>query len=157
MQLACVKEIVSQVKHLTATEQDTLYCELTPWLSAMKLRTEQGTMEDLRDARFSKGLQCPRCESDQIKRNGRFKDKQGILKQRYLCKECGRTFNDLTGTPLAYSKRQNLWGKRRPAWLKACPCERRQQGSRSINRPPFAGGTSYSTSGTQSPSLSSVA
>jgi len=111
MSYSRVKEIVNQVEQLTPTEQNTLYCELTPWLSIMKRRLEQATLEDLREARFSKGLQCPRCESVQVKRNGCFKDKKGIIKQRYLCKECGRTFNDLTGTPLAYSKKQSLWGK----------------------------------------------
>lgn len=43
--------------------------------------------------------------------NGKLKDKKGIVKQRYLCHGCGRTFTDLTKTPLAYSKKQPLWGK----------------------------------------------
>lgn len=77
----------------------------------MKLRSEQATLQDMREARFSKGIRCLRCESTQVKRNGNFKDKKGFIKQRYLCKECGRTFNDLTCTPLAYSKKQDLWGK----------------------------------------------
>jgi transposase-like protein len=111
MPLSRVKEIVSQVEQLTAAEQDTLYCELTPWLSVMKRRSEQATLEDLREPRFSKGLQCPHCESTQVKRNGSFKDKKGVIKQRYRCQECGRTYNDLTGTPLAHSKKQSLWGK----------------------------------------------
>src|SRR5690606_40116679 len=31
--------------------------------------------------------------------------------QRYRCKTCRRTFSDLTGTPLAYSKLAGLWGE----------------------------------------------
>lgn len=77
----------------------------------MKLRSERATLQDMREARFSKELQCPRCGSTQVKRNGKFTDKKGYVKQRYLCKGCRRTFNDLTGTPLAYSKKQDLWGK----------------------------------------------
>jgi transposase-like protein len=68
-------------------------------------------LQDVREARFAKGIQCPRCESSAVKRNGNFRDKKGYVKQRYLCKQCGKTFNDLTGTPLSYSKKQDLWGK----------------------------------------------
>ncbi len=41
----------------------------------------------------------PRCRSDLTVRNGGYRQYQ-----RYLCKNCGRTFNDKTGTIFAHSK-----------------------------------------------------
>nr|WP_279387671.1 transposase [Natrarchaeobius chitinivorans] len=45
------------------------------------------------------GVSCPRCRSDLTVKNrsyGHF--------QRYLCKNCDRTFNDKTGTIFAHSR-----------------------------------------------------
>ncbi len=59
----------------------------------------------LREARFAEGLWCVHCESRRVQRWG-----YAHGRQRYRCKACRRTFSDLTGTPLAYSKRAELWG-----------------------------------------------
>lgn len=62
----------------------------------------------IREAHFQAGIICPRCHSRSTKRNGKFS--RTSERQRYLCKSCGRTFTDLTGTPLAYVKKPNhLW------------------------------------------------
>lgn len=60
----------------------------------------------VRMIRFSSGTPraCLRCQSNQVIRWGRFSGRQ-----RYRCKVCGRTFSDLTGTAMAYSKRPELW------------------------------------------------
>ena len=50
------------------------------------------------------GRRCPRCSSNHVIKWGRFSGRQ-----RYRCKGCERTFSDLTGTPMAYSKRLDLW------------------------------------------------
>ena len=55
---------------------------------------------------------CPRCASRQFGRHG---FANGL--QRYRCSACGKTFNGLTGTPLA---RLRLKGK----WLAYCDCLR---------------------------------
>lgn len=47
---------------------------------------------------------CPRCRSHQAQRWGRFGNRP-----RYRCKECGKTYNALTGTPLARLKHRNKW------------------------------------------------
>jgi transposase-like protein len=44
-----------------------------------------------------KGFFCPHCKNHNIIKNG----KSGG-RQRYLCKECNKTFNDLTKTPFAW-------------------------------------------------------
>jgi transposase-like protein len=57
-----------------------------------------------RRLRFAAGLVCPRCHSRSVHRWGRSGDRR-----RYRCLGCERTFSDLTGTPLAYLKRLDLW------------------------------------------------
>lgn len=52
----------------------------------------------------SKELVCPHCGSKSIVRWGTRNDMQ-----RYRCKQCKRTFNSLTGTPLAYLHRKGHW------------------------------------------------
>ncbi len=47
---------------------------------------------------------CPHCPSLHVVRNGMA---QGL--QRYKCRDCGRTFNSLTGTPLARLRYRQRW------------------------------------------------
>ena len=49
-------------------------------------------------------LACPACHSDHLHRHGHA---HGL--QRYRCVPCGRTFNALTGTPLARLRHKALW------------------------------------------------
>ena len=57
-------------------------------------------------------LKCPHCEGMQCGRHG---FANGL--QRYRCRECRRTFNGLTGTPLARLRLKNKW-------LAYCDCLR---------------------------------
>ena len=49
-------------------------------------------------------LACPACDSAHLHRHGHA---HGL--QRYRCVPCGRTFNALTGTPLARLRHKSLW------------------------------------------------
>jgi len=49
-------------------------------------------------------LCCPACRSRHIHRHGHANDLQ-----RYRCVQCGKTFNALTGTPLAHLRHKALW------------------------------------------------
>lgn len=64
---------------------------------------------EIREARFHESICCPRCGSYSVKRNGTFKDKKGLGRQRYLCHDCHRTFTDLTLTPLAHTHYPEKW------------------------------------------------
>lgn len=59
----------------------------------------------IRAIRFVDGVRCPHC------RDGPGPIRWGTFagRQRYRCRSCGRTFSDLTGTPLAYTKHLHLW------------------------------------------------
>ena len=47
---------------------------------------------------------CPRCDNPHWQRHGHANNLQ-----RYRCRECGRTFNDLSGTPLARLRLREKW------------------------------------------------
>ena len=49
-------------------------------------------------------LACPRCAGKRLHRDGHA---HGL--QRYQCAGCGRTFNSLTGTPLARLRHKAKW------------------------------------------------
>ncbi|WP_426116500.1 IS1595 family transposase [Massilia sp. PWRC2] len=49
-------------------------------------------------------LQCPRCHGTSLYRDG---SANGL--QRYRCRQCGRSFNALTGTPLARLRHKDRW------------------------------------------------
>ncbi len=52
----------------------------------------------LSQIRWRDGVYCPRCRAELQVRYGSYQ-----IFQRYLCKDCGRTFNDQTGTVFEYS------------------------------------------------------
>lgn len=74
---------MTQVKELRSAQQVAILQVLMPWIEQTeRLATGSSTLSEVREARFAGGLKCPRCQ-----------------------------FNDLTGTPVAYSKKQELWGE----------------------------------------------
>jgi transposase-like protein len=60
-------------------------------------------MNIYRIIRWSHGIQCPHCKSEEIYQRG----SQGRV-QRYSCNNCNKIFNDFTGTSLA-KKRITLY------------------------------------------------
>lgn len=63
------------------------------------LSSEEDCASLLRRVRWPNGLTCPVCGSRQVIRWCRYR-----RCQRYMCKGCGRTFNDKTGTLFHYSR-----------------------------------------------------
>jgi len=54
---------------------------------------------------FAKTDGCPHCTSKKVAKYGKYKGKQ-----RYMCNNCGKTFNDFTNSPLSNSKKpKELW------------------------------------------------
>jgi hypothetical protein len=80
-----IQALLSEMQGLNLSQQGELYRSLGPWLTEMETWSQQpATIQQVREARFAEGHKCPRCESDEVKRNGKLKDKKGIIKQRYL-------------------------------------------------------------------------
>ena len=59
-------------------------------------------VELIRKHRCPNSIKCPYCSSSQVYRNGKAPRRPYL--QRYICKSCGKQFNDLTGTPLAWAQ-----------------------------------------------------
>jgi transposase-like protein len=78
-------------------QQFSLLRELKEEISRDPLPADHiALFREIRETRFSDGPVCPRCQSRNVIKNGRYKQRQ-----RYLCGDCERTFNDLTNTPLS--------------------------------------------------------
>ncbi|HAZ09400.1 MAG TPA: hypothetical protein DCZ01_13000 [Elusimicrobia bacterium] len=70
--------------------------------------SEADLMAKLQTYRWKKGLRCPRCGQARCSVHARGRDGRRKLR----CGGCGRTFNDLTGTPLARTHLPlTLWAK----------------------------------------------
>lgn len=55
--------------------------------------------ETVRQMRWEAGVCCPKCNSERVIKRG--KDETQLERQRYLCKECGAHFDDLSDTIFA--------------------------------------------------------
>lgn len=92
-----LNRIVKAIEQLSWTQRRQLVERLT----AQDADHEVG---DLVERRLQGLRMCAHCHSLHIVRNGQ----AGGL-QRYKCHECGRTFNALTGTPLARLRYRDKW------------------------------------------------
>jgi len=89
--------LVAQLGDLSGVQREAL-------ITALKRRLPVDEALQLIDMRFSADPCCGRCSS----KNVRGWSSQSDLK-RYRCRECGKTFNALTGTPLAQLHRRDAW------------------------------------------------
>jgi len=88
-----------------------LLADLTPsqrkkLLQAFQTQSQQEESSQIVEQRIDAIPQCPHCSAPEFVKFGVDK---GL--QRYRCKECGRTFNALTGTPLARLRHKEKWLK----------------------------------------------
>jgi transposase-like protein len=76
----------------------------------MQLRSALDSIDDKQkvcdtiESAQESGRHCPQCGSNHIHRHGKSCDLQ-----RYKCAACGKTFNSLTGTPIARLRKKELW------------------------------------------------
>lgn len=73
-------------------------------IDALGHRGDGDEVVRLIEQRLFDDLKCPHCGATHIHRHGK---EHGL--QRYKCKGCGRTFNALTGTPLARLRKKECW------------------------------------------------
>ncbi|MGK5079764.1 IS1595 family transposase [Janthinobacterium sp. HLX7-2] len=77
-------------------------------LAGIDLLRNNGAVQDAATALIEQAAQaqsrCPVCRSDHVHRHG-----QAHGLQRYRCVPCGKTFNALTGTPLAHLRYKTRW------------------------------------------------
>ncbi|MDM5221098.1 IS1595 family transposase [Peribacillus sp. NJ11] len=89
---------------LTKTQQMALFEAIKQDLFPEDPDKIDKLLRSIREARFASGIGCVHCGSTSVKRNGKYRSRQ-----RYLCKDCNKTFNDMTNTPFSGSKYPEKW------------------------------------------------
>ncbi len=89
-------KLIAKLGRLTSTQRDLVVQELSP-------KPKLATVEVIERAAPARPP-CPHCGAEHIVKNGR----AGGL-PRFLCRTCSRTFNILTGTPLAHLHLRGKW------------------------------------------------
>ena len=72
--------------------------------SALKAQSNAEASIEVLESAGSQARACPHCKGHRLVRNG---TADGL--QRYKCRACGKTFNALTGTPLARLRHKGKW------------------------------------------------
>ena len=91
------RKLVKEVQNLTPGQRKDLIKQ------AKRIDSEQEVLS-LLEERLEECRRCPHCGEDRI---GRWGTSSGL--QRYRCRECGTTFNALTGTPLSRLRHKDKW------------------------------------------------
>jgi len=90
-------KLLEQLKELTAAQAEKV-------IAALRQREDGDAVRQTIEQRVTQATKCPRCGAAHIQRYGM---EHGL--QRYRCAGCGRTFNALTGTPLARLRKKECW------------------------------------------------
>lgn len=97
MELTAFQALIEQLGDLTPVQRDAL-------AEALGADGSSDEVITLIEARFEAAPACGHCASEKFCRWGRA---SGM--RRYKCHDCNRTFNALTGTPLAHLRRRDAW------------------------------------------------
>ncbi len=92
-----LKRLLAVTARLTLNQREQLLAHLGSDLVLNEAIT-------LVESRMPERSNCPKCDGASIVRNG-----QANGLQRYKCRDCGVTFNVLTGTPLARLRHREKW------------------------------------------------
>jgi transposase-like protein len=90
-----LNELVAEVTHAQAQKV----------ITALRERGDGGEVHRLLDQRLEDDPKCPHCGSGRVEGWGR--ERNGL--KRIRCRDCQRTFNPLTGTPLARLRKKERW------------------------------------------------
>lgn len=104
-----VSYLLSEIQKLSLYKQKQILSKLEENIMLCSQVTE--ITKEVKEMRFSKGKVCPHCNCEDISRNGKYNDKQ-----RYICKDCGKTFTDFTNSATYKSK------KPLDKWMKYAKC-----------------------------------
>ena len=104
MSLKAFRNLLKHVNNIAPHQQEQLFWTLKNTLFPV---VQSGTLvKEIRETRFTEGFVCPHCTCEHIVRFGKYKGRQ-----RYRCKACRKTFNDLTNTPMHGTRFPRYWGE----------------------------------------------
>lgn len=98
------RHVYEDFSDLSKSEQFSLFNAIKVTLFPEERVDIAKMLKDIRETHFSSGLACLHCGSVAVKKNGKYRSRQ-----RYLCKDCGKSFNDMTNTPLSGSRYPHKW------------------------------------------------
>ena len=104
-----VSSVISVIENFSLYQKKAIISYLEEYIDLDSPISE--IANDIKEMRFSKGKVCPHCECPNVVRYGKYNNKQ-----RYICKECSKTFTDLTNSAMYNSK------KPIDKWLKYAKC-----------------------------------
>ncbi|MBO9131533.1 IS1595 family transposase [Bacillus sp. 165] len=98
------RNLLNHIKKIDPRQQEQLFWTLKNTLFPI---VQTGTLVDeMRETRFAEGFVCPHCTCEFVVRFGKYKGRQ-----RYRCKACRKTFNDLTNTPMHGTHYPKYWAE----------------------------------------------
>jgi transposase-like protein len=106
-------DIIREINNLDVMSQQRLLAHLQTSFG-QSIHSEEPLIKEIAERKNERGFVCPHCQSTTAVRFGKYDVKNGaktVQKQRYKCKECSRTFTDLTNTPLFRTRKIDKWLK----------------------------------------------
>jgi transposase-like protein len=94
----------TEFKHFITDVKKLDYHQRSSLLKALAHQPDECQTLEIIEKHFAEIHCCPRCKGTDLYRHGIV---SGL--QRYYCKSCKKTFNGLTGTPLARLRQKDKW------------------------------------------------
>lgn len=105
-----LRELIAEIKKLNSAEQHRLKEFFISSLASFS--ASEPVFQEVTERKNKDGYTCVRCGSKQVVRFGKYMVKLGlkeIERQRYRCKDCRKTFTDVTSTPLYRTHKPDKW------------------------------------------------
>ncbi|WP_339250294.1 IS1595 family transposase [Sporosarcina sp. FSL W8-0480] len=105
-----LNEIIAEIKRLKPAEQHRLKEFFITSLASFY--PSEPIFQEINERKNKEGYTCIHCNSKQVVRFGRYTVKvgtKGVERQRYRCKDCRKTFTDVTNTPLYRTHKPEKW------------------------------------------------
>ncbi|MEK4671245.1 IS1595 family transposase [Niallia sp. FSL R7-0271] len=96
-----LKEIIKEIEKLSTADQYRLKEFFTKSLNSFS--ASEPIFKEVTEQKHKEGYTCTHCHSNNAVRFGKYSVKVGMKtmeRQRYRCKDCRKTFTDVTNTPL---------------------------------------------------------
>ena len=87
-------DIKAMIKDLKKNELTELISVAQEVLSTLFNSSE--IRDNVKESRFSKGYECPKCQCKDVNKNGKSNGRQ-----RYICKRCRTSFDEFTMSPFS--------------------------------------------------------
>ncbi len=105
-----LRELIAEIKKLNSAEQHRLKEFFINSIASFS--ASEPVFQEVSERKYKDGYTCIYCSSKQVVRFGKYKVKLGlkeVKRQRYRCKDCKKTFTDVSSTPLYRTHMPDKW------------------------------------------------